>query len=109
MTCRLGVPAEERRTAQAIHVDLELRMDLGAPGRSDAFAETVDYAAVRDVLEEVAGRREYHLVESLAESMAHEVLARFSVPEVCITVHKPLALRQFHVDDTAIQIVRRAQ
>ena len=67
----------------------------------------MDYALVRNTLEQVAGRREYVLVESLAETMAQEVLAHFPVPEVCLTVSKPEALRAFGVDDTAIQIVRR--
>ena len=107
LVCRLGVTAEERRLPQPIAVTLELRMDLARPGESDALADTVDYAVVRNALEEVALRREYVLVESLAESMAQEVLGRFAIPEVCVTVSKPEALRPFGVDDTAIQIVRR--
>lgn len=107
LTCRLGVPAEERRAPQPISVTIELRMDLTAPGRSDSFAGTVDYAEVRHTLAEVAAHRPYILVESLAESMAQAVLTRFPVPEVRITVHKPEALREFQVDDTVIQITRR--
>jgi dihydroneopterin aldolase len=67
----------------------------------------VDYAAVRDALAEVAMRREYLLVESLAETMAHEVLARFHVPQVMIAISKPEALRAFGVDNTVVQIVRQ--
>jgi dihydroneopterin aldolase len=107
LQCRLGVPAEERASAQEILVDIEMRMDLAKPGRTDEFADTVDYAAVRDLLQEVATRRDYLLVEAVAESMAHEVLAHFPIPEVCLTVWKPGALRAFNVDNTSIQIVRR--
>jgi 7,8-dihydroneopterin aldolase/epimerase/oxygenase len=106
LLCRLGVPAEERATAQQIAVTIELRMDLSAAGHSDSLAHTVDYAEVRAVLEQVAGRREYLLVESLAEEMAREVLARFPVPEVLVAVSKPQALAAFGVGNTTIEIVR---
>ena len=108
LMCHLGVPAEERAVEQEILIDIELRMDLAKPGHSDNFADTVDYAAVRNVLAEVAARRTYVLVESLAETMASEILARFPIiPEVQVTLHKPQALRAFGVDGTAVQIVRR--
>jgi 7,8-dihydroneopterin aldolase/epimerase/oxygenase len=104
--CRLGVPAEERRLPQEILVTIELRMDLSAAGKSDSIADTLDYAEVRAVLAEVAVRREYLLVESLAETMAQEILARFPVPELRLAISKPLALRALGVDNTAVEIVR---
>ena len=107
LMCRLGVPAEERQTPQPIAVTIELRMDLSAAGHTDSITDTVDYAVVRNVLADVAVRREYLLVESLAESMAREVLQRFPVPEVMIAISKPEALRAFGVDNTVVQIVRR--
>ena len=103
----LGVPPEERAEAQAVLVDVALSFDTAPAGRSDRFADTIDYAAVRDTLAEVAARRPYALIESLAESMAQAVLAAFPVDEVRVLVKKPRALAHAGVDWAGVEIVRR--
>ncbi|MFA6317503.1 MAG: dihydroneopterin aldolase [Elusimicrobiota bacterium] len=73
--CRVGVSAGERRRPQALSLDLGLEADCARAGRSDDFADAVDYqeveAAVRRALE--AGER--RLLERLAVDAAGAVLA----------------------------------
>lgn len=104
---RLGVPEEERAEPQGVLVDVELSCDTARAGRSDRFADTIDYARVRDVLAAVAARRPYVLLESLAEAMAGAVLAGFEVEQVRVLVKKPRALAHVGVDWAGVEIVRR--
>ncbi|MEP7362623.1 MAG: dihydroneopterin aldolase [Acidobacteriota bacterium] len=107
LVCHIGVPAEERARAQGLIVDLEMGLDLRRAGASDRFEDTVDYAAVRDAMERVAGQRPYALVESLAESLAAAVLAEFAkVESVRVLVRKPAALAPLRVDWPGVEIVR---
>lgn len=103
----LGVPPEERAEAQAVLVDIALSFDTAPAGRSDRFADTIDYAAVRDTLAAAAARRPYALVESLAESIAEAILAAFPVDQVRVLVKKPRALAHAGVEWAGVEIVRR--
>lgn len=103
----LGVPPEERSESQGVLVDIELTCDITRAGYTDRFQDTIDYAAVRTTLAEVAARRPYVLVESLAESMAEAVLERFPAMQVRVLVKKPRALAHAGVDWAGVEIVRR--
>ena len=46
ISCRVGVPQEERDVAQDVLIDVELHLDLSPAGRADDVAQTVDYAEV---------------------------------------------------------------
>jgi dihydroneopterin aldolase len=110
LDCHLGVPEEERNVLQEIVVDLEMGLDLRPAGRSDSFADTIDYARVRRTMEETAARRPYVLVESVAETIADELLRLYPrAVEVKLLVRKPRALRQFRLDSVGVAIVRRRE
>jgi len=83
----------ERQTGQRFVVDLTLSVDLRSPGRSDQLADTIDYGAVYgDVKRVVEGPPHFDLIESVAESVAQEVLARDErVAAVTVRVGKPQA------------------
>jgi len=68
----------------------------------------VDYSAVYDLVCAVQSRREYRLIEALAESIAGEILARFPVDEVTVRVRKNWVPLGGIVDHTEVQITRRA-
>jgi dihydroneopterin aldolase len=85
-----GVLPEERQRAQPFEVDIDIAADLSEAGRSDALADTVDYAAIADlVAAEVAGRHA-DLLEHLADRIAGRVLAAGGrrVTSVSVTVRK---------------------
>lgn len=89
-----GVLDEERTRSQPFEVDLDLQLDLRAPGASDALGDTVDYGAVAAaVRDEVAGAHA-ELLEHLAERIARAAAAaasasgRRAVEAVTVTVRK---------------------
>src|SRR5260221_12983014 len=65
-----GVLAEEQERAQPFQVDLELLVDLGPAGASDALADTVDYGALSDAVRNVGADEHHRLLERLAARSA---------------------------------------
>jgi dihydroneopterin aldolase len=90
---RHGVLPAEAVEAQPFEVDVVLELALGAAGRTDDLARTVDYGDVfrraRDVIE---SGPHVALIETLAERIAAEVLqAHPDVDAVTVRVRKPRA------------------
>ena len=71
----VGVLPEERTRAQPLEVDLDLHLDAGTAGRSDALDDTVDYGAVCELVAEVVDALHPQLLERLCEVLAERVLA----------------------------------
>jgi dihydroneopterin aldolase len=107
LNCQLGVTAEERATAQAVVLDLELSLDLSRPAATDAIEDTVNYSSVCAVAEEIASARPYHLIESLAETIVRRLFLEFPVEQVRILVRKPAALARRGAAFAAVELVRK--
>ncbi len=104
---RLGVPEAERAVPQSVFLDLAVEFDIRASAASDDFTKTIDYAALHAAAVEVAGAKPYALVETLAESIAAAILARFPVESVHLTLRKPGALQHAGVAWAGVEITRR--
>jgi dihydroneopterin aldolase len=106
---RHGVHGWERETAQPFEVDVELELDLAPAGRSDDLAGTVDYGRVYDEVALVLDGPSRNLLESLAESIAGALLARFeAVDAVVIRIRKPAVRLGGPLDHASVEI-RRAR
>lgn len=91
--CIIGVSEEERREQQDVVINLALGTDTRGAGRSDDFADALDYRAIKKrTLAMVEGSR-YQLVEALAEAIADLCLEHPRCEQVQVTVEKPSALR----------------
>lgn len=90
--CTLGAHAHERKVDQEISVDLEMRLNLAEPVRTDSIVDTVDYEAVCAVCKDLAQSRRYHLIETFAFEALHAVLDAFPLTWAKIRVRKPQAL-----------------
>ncbi len=85
---RHGVSEEERRVAGRYVVDVELVHDLARAGASDSLADTISYSDVYRTVREIVEGRSFHLVEALAEAIAHSLLAQFPADAVVVRVDK---------------------
>jgi len=84
-----GVHPEEQRLGQRFQVDLVAQCDLRPAGQSDRLADTVSYRALFDAVREVLEGPPHRLLESVAEAVAEQVLARFPlIVHVTVTVWK---------------------
>lgn len=87
---RHGVHDWEKVEAQRFEVDVELVLDVQPAGLDDDLTRTVDYGAVYQVTRQVVESTTFHLIEALAEAIAHEILGEHGrVDEVVVRVRKP--------------------
>lgn len=87
--CNVGVPEEERHSAQPLAIDLDLEVDLTAAAASDDVADTVDYGVVAQSVAAAVQARAHALLErvaAVAADAALQVDAR--VEAVTVSVHK---------------------
>ena len=84
-----GVSPSEKELGQTIVVDLELEVDLKAPGTSDDLRDTVDYSSVYRAVKETVEGPSHNLLESLAEEVAQKLLRTFPLDGIRIRVTKP--------------------
>lgn len=95
LTARIGVPDDECANPQRLTVSLTLFPRTDFRDLRDDLARTVDYFAVCQHLKAVATARARHLLETLAEELATEVLRQFPLAAV------ELELRKYILPDTA--------
>ena len=81
------VPAE-RELGGRIEVDVELRTDVRTAAASDSLRDAVDYVRCYEQVRDVVERRQFHLLESLAEAIAKALLADAMVSGVRVRVAK---------------------
>ena len=100
-----GVFPEERRDGQTFVADVELRLPLET--RTDSLDDTVNYAEVAQVVEEVLTGPPHNLIETVAGLIADRCLAHDPrVETVRVTVHKPQAPVRQAFTDLSVTITR---
>lgn len=103
-----GCSVEEQTLGQKFYVDIELNLDLSKAGRSDDYADTVDYVEILSCVEEIVGGPARRLIEKVAEDIAEKILSDFDkVESVTVTLHKPNAPLKFTYVDAAVKIFRK--
>ena len=102
---RIGVPEAERAQPQRLLLSIALvpRRDFRALG--DDLRQTVDYAAVAEAARAFVAARIVQLLETLADELAGDLLARFPLDEVRIEIRKFILPDAKHV---AVRVLRRA-
>ena len=88
LSSRIGITTEERALPQRLTVSLRLQPARNFSDLGDRLENTVDYARVCDVAKELAARRPRHLLETLAEELAAELLKIFALQAVDIELRK---------------------
>ena len=83
-----GITEEERRVGQRISADLQITLDLSEAAASDRLEDTVDYVSLCDKVVSIGRGESYHLLETLAERVAREILHGFKVSEVTVRLRK---------------------
>jgi len=86
--CHIGVPDEERATPQRLTVTLTLEPNGDFRSLDDQIDATINYAEVCEAVKSLAAGRPRRLVETLAEEIATELLARFPIQRLTVEVRK---------------------
>ena len=102
-----GILPEEREHGQTFIFDIGISLRNSVSPETDDLADTVDYAAVCDVVEEVATTGTYNLLEKLAAVVADEIIGLFpAVDRVKVRVAKPAPPIPHKVGQVAVMFKR---
>ncbi|WP_054695069.1 dihydroneopterin aldolase [Syntrophomonas palmitatica] len=101
-----GVLPQEKLQAQPFKVDLELFMDLEKASREDDIGYTVDYARIYELVRDIVENKSFNLIEALAGDIAANILDKFPVQTVEITVYKPEAPLEGEFEYFAVRLRR---
>jgi dihydroneopterin aldolase len=103
-----GVSAEEQAIGHRYLVDVSLAVDTRPAAISDHVSDTVNYAEVVETILAINAATRFHLLESLAQRIADEILARFlRVQSLQVTVQKRLPPMNAIVQSVGVSIHRQ--
>jgi 7,8-dihydroneopterin aldolase/epimerase/oxygenase len=88
----IGVTAEERAIPQECQADLAIWGDFRNAAETDSLDQSIDYCRILDSVQDIAGAREYLLLETLAYAIIQEVLKKFAVQRTRVKVRKRPAI-----------------
>ena len=78
--------------SSAIHLDLEIAIDIRQAAATDDIAYALDYKTVSTRLTNYISQSEWHLIETLAEKVAALLMEEFGVTWLRLRLSKPAAL-----------------
>ena len=84
----IGVYPEERLAKQTLTFDIEMNTCIQASAESDDVRHAVNYAEVCARVAAWVERSAFQLIESVADMVASQLLAEFSIEAVRLTVYK---------------------
>lgn len=88
----IGIYEWEQNTRQTVRIDLQMACDATAAADTDDIAQTLNYHAVCERLNEFVGQGRHKLVETLANHIAQLIMSEFGVPWLKVSVSKPGAV-----------------
>ncbi|MEX3625412.1 dihydroneopterin aldolase [Viridibacillus arvi] len=102
-----GLFPEENKLGQRFYCDLIIYLPLKDTGLEDNRATKLDYIAVVHLVKEIVEKREYLLIETVAETIAKEVLEQFPlVKEITVKFTKPHPPYNIEFDGLGVKIHR---
>jgi len=100
-----GVLPFEKSEEQEFVVDVTLKAKLLKAAKSDALAETIDYAEIAKLAHQVITGPSVNLIEKLAKEIGDLILENFpKVESAEVTVHKPQAPIPIPFKDVSVTI-----
>lgn len=100
LQARIGVPETERQQPQRLTASLVLELPMMSEALDDQIGRAVDYATVCERVKILAADSRCELIETLAASIARQMLEQFAVVSV------EVELRKYILPDTAYVAVR---
>jgi 7,8-dihydroneopterin aldolase/epimerase/oxygenase len=88
VTTFIGVPDEERATAQTLWITILMTPSQGFDGLADEISRTIDYYQISLEIEALAVARPRRLIETLATDIASHLLGNHPLSHVALTIEK---------------------
>ncbi len=103
---RHGVTQQEQSEDQPFIVSLAARIDTREAAAFDDLGATLDYAEVVRLVKATMTGQPYHLLETLADRIARQLLANKRVLDVWVRVAKTQAPLDADVEEVAVEVSR---
>lgn len=103
---RHGVFDFERSQDRTFELDLVLFLDLGKASKSDNLEDTIDYAEIIDVVIKEFTKKNYNLIEAVAESIISRLFKEFNFNKVKVRIRKPHAPIDAEFDTVQVELER---
>jgi dihydroneopterin aldolase len=104
-----GASEAEREVGQRLVIDL--RLDVGETDATvtDSLDDTVDYAAVCQLVALVAQQRSHRTLERLCSTIAERLLADYDLEGVWVKASKPEPPIAFTIDEVSVEVWREGE
>ena len=103
---RHGVFDFERFQDRTFELDLVLFLDLSKASKSDNLEDTIDYAEIIDVVTKEFTKKNYNLIEAVAESIIIRLFKEFNFHKVKVRIRKPHAPIEAEFDTVQVELER---
>ena len=103
-----GVSEAEREVGQRLVIDVRLDLGESDATATDAIEDTVDYAAVCQLIALVAQQRSHKTLERLCSTIANRLLADYELEGVWVKASKPEPPIALSVDEVSVEVWREA-
>lgn len=102
-----GVFPEENKLGQRFYVDVIIETNLRKAGVTDDLSETVNYAHIYDICQNIVEGKPFKLIEAVAERIAEQILSTYTTVSSCtVKVTKPNPPIKGHYAYVAVEITR---
>ena len=95
---------EERTQGQEFLIDISIEPTSDRACVTDDLADAVDYGAITEAAIAIASGDPVDLIEHLADRIATDLLGRFPLRQITVTVHKPHAPIDATFGDVAVTV-----
>ena len=103
---RHGVFDFERFQDRTFELDLVLFLDLSKASKSDNLEDTIDYAEIIDVVIKEFTKKNYNLIEAVADSIISRLFKEFNFNKVKVRIRKPHAPIDAEFDTVQVELER---
>ena len=100
----IGVYEWEKNVKQPIRLDIEVDTNVYNAAATDALPDALDYQKITDRVTAFIQSKHFHLVETVAESVANLIIKEFTAHWVKVKVSKLSAIKT--VDSVGVIIER---
>jgi len=104
-----GVSDAEREVGQRLVIDLRLDVGEAAATVTDSIEDTVDYAAVCQLVALVAQQRSHKTLERLCATIAERLLDDYPLEGVWVKASKPEPPIALSVDEVSVEVWREPE
>ena len=104
-----GYYKAERELGQKFELDIEMHGDFSRASSSDRLQDAVNYKEVYERVSQIFNHQKFTLLETLAETIAKEVLTHFPIRDIRIRVRKPQVAMNGFLDNVEVEIYRQQE